>query len=364
MRLSLGSVGVLTAALLTALAFWPEGRVIRGPERLAAQEKSLQDGEAESLAKERRSTAVFRLAHEHPLSSDVGQHPQVESALDETVNFKIEPQPLKDALDLLAAKFRVPILIDDKALNDANVDTSMEVQLNVPGATLHHTLGLLLKIPAAPLTFEVLQNGTLMVSTVDMVNDHLQVVVYDCRDLATLNTLDHFPVQKSPQAPAKGGGAVGGGGGMFQAPAEAAKPAVAAQSVPQKQAAPGIRPPQPPPPNAPAPAQGRPSESAKRLPLIQTIIAATGPDAWGESQTISELGGLIVVCQNSTVHEKIKALLADIRRMRASGAFASSAKDYDAEVQKRLAAEATVSGDALKTKHATPRPVASPATAK
>jgi RND family efflux transporter MFP subunit len=39
MRLSLGSVGVLTAGLLIAIAFWPENRAVRGPERVVAQEK-------------------------------------------------------------------------------------------------------------------------------------------------------------------------------------------------------------------------------------------------------------------------------------------------------------------------------------
>jgi RND family efflux transporter MFP subunit len=39
MRLSLGSVGALTAALLIAFAFWPDNRAVRGPERVAAQEK-------------------------------------------------------------------------------------------------------------------------------------------------------------------------------------------------------------------------------------------------------------------------------------------------------------------------------------
>jgi RND family efflux transporter MFP subunit len=39
MRLSLGSVGALTVALLIAFAFWPENRAVRGPERVVAQEK-------------------------------------------------------------------------------------------------------------------------------------------------------------------------------------------------------------------------------------------------------------------------------------------------------------------------------------
>ncbi len=38
MRLSLGSVGALTAALLIAYAFWPDNRAVRGPERVVAQD--------------------------------------------------------------------------------------------------------------------------------------------------------------------------------------------------------------------------------------------------------------------------------------------------------------------------------------
>jgi hypothetical protein len=39
MRLSLGSVGALTAALLVAFAFWPDSRAVRGPELVVAQDK-------------------------------------------------------------------------------------------------------------------------------------------------------------------------------------------------------------------------------------------------------------------------------------------------------------------------------------
>jgi hypothetical protein len=71
--------------------------------------------------------------------------------------------------------------------------------------------------------------------------------------------------------------------------------------------------------------------------LIKTIIAATG-DSWDErSTTITEFGGLLVVRQSPLVHDKIKSLLADIRRMRADGAFASFAKDYEAEAKRREA---------------------------
>src|SRR5580704_1484266 len=40
MRLSLGSVAALAAALLVAFAFWPENRAVQGPPQLFAQNKS------------------------------------------------------------------------------------------------------------------------------------------------------------------------------------------------------------------------------------------------------------------------------------------------------------------------------------
>jgi hypothetical protein len=82
--------------------------------------------------------------------------------------------------------------------------------------------------------------------------------------------------------------------------------------------------------------------------LIQTIIAATG-DSWDEGSTsITEFGGLIVVRQSPPVHDTIKTLLADIHRIRADGAFASFAKDYEAEAKRRADAEAKSSGHAPK----------------
>ncbi|HEV8000478.1 MAG TPA: efflux RND transporter periplasmic adaptor subunit [Planctomycetaceae bacterium] len=59
MRLSLGSVGALTAVLLVAFAFWPENRAVRGPERIVAQEKPIPAAPAaQKAAKPNPSTSV------------------------------------------------------------------------------------------------------------------------------------------------------------------------------------------------------------------------------------------------------------------------------------------------------------------
>jgi len=361
MRLSLRSVGILTAAVVT-FALAPENWAARGPERAVAQDKPKvkkpigpgqmgppvtktghdQDGEATAAAKERRSASVFRLLRDHPLSSDTGRTPQIEAALEETVAFEIEPQPIRDALDLLAAKFRIPIVADKRTFGDADVSLLQEVKLDVQGLTLQDTLDLLLSTQTVPLSFEI-RHGTLLISTVEQIKEDLQVVVYDCRDLAPVRTIDHYPSEKTQ--PAAAGGAVDFPvGGMFQAPQDAAKLPAAAESAPLRPAAAAA------PVPAPAPAvvpQSR-APAAPRLPLVRTIMAAVDPDSWEEGATITELCGLLVVRQNPINHDKIKTLLADIRRMRADGAFASFAKDHEAEAKRRDEQEAHKSGRAAK----------------
>jgi hypothetical protein len=355
MRLSLRSVGALTAAVVM-FALAPENWAVRGAERVLAQENSNfnkpvvpaqnsqpktqtgydQDDEATAAAKERRSADVFRRIHEHPVSSDAGRNARIESALDETVNFAIEPQSLNEALDLLATRFQIPISIDKKAFNGMNIGATA-AKLTNPGITLRDTLEAILSIPDVEASFEI-RHGALVISTIDQINEHKEVVVYDCRDLALMGTLDHFKVEKQAAGAGASGGAFGGGG-MFQTIPEAAQPAVA----PVPGAAPAAV--------APAPAvsaEAPSAESPRRMPLIQTIIAAT-TDSWDEgSTTITEFGGLLVVRQSPLVHDKIKRLLADIRRMRANGAFASFGKEYEAEAKRRSDQETKTSAHAAK----------------
>ena len=48
---------------------------------------------------------------------------RISEALDQMVDFNIEPEPLKDAIDFIAQRYQIPILLDTKALEDASVDT-------------------------------------------------------------------------------------------------------------------------------------------------------------------------------------------------------------------------------------------------
>jgi hypothetical protein len=330
MRLSLGSVGALTAALLIAFAFWPENRAVRGPEPVVAQDNAKsQAGKAETSrsrssdkdGKRARDTSPPQQPRppivwpvDHPLSSDMLQRSQPEAriaeALTSPVEFTIEPQPLKDALEFIAGRYLIPVMIDQKALDDTNVDTSAEVKVNAPGIPLSDTLDLLLAQMSAPLGYDI-QHGVLMISTIDQINEHSETIVYDCRDLVRLASLE-APVVAAPKQ------ADGGNQELLQVAAPTGPAHSAAKNANSKKSN---------------------DQVSRRPPFIQMVISATGTELWEDGASISELGGLLIVRQNPRVHERIKRLLASIRLMRKEGAFAALSDHSDIEAKQRADAQ-------------------------
>ena len=116
-------VVLLAVALSISFALWPEVRGFETPAALFAKEapKKAQPPDTQPATPHSPGQPVIKpstaetTAIEHPLSSDVGQHPKIEAALDSTVDFTFEPQPLKDAVDFVAQRYRMPIIMDAKA---------------------------------------------------------------------------------------------------------------------------------------------------------------------------------------------------------------------------------------------------------
>jgi hypothetical protein len=74
---------------------------------------------------------------------------KIQNALDRPVDFTIEPQFLRDALDYIAARYQIPI-----ALNPA-IDARIEVKASCPGIKLRSLLSILLEQPRKPLGFKI-----------------------------------------------------------------------------------------------------------------------------------------------------------------------------------------------------------------
>jgi hypothetical protein len=330
MRLSLGSVALLVAALFVAFAFWPDNHAIPGPSQVLAENKPKSKAETKTpaaAASKREQTSTHtrtpqptasaphhavsepEIAIEHPLSSDIGRHPRIEAALETKVDFSIEPEPLKDAIDFIAQRYQIPILMDTKVLEDASVDTSAEVKLPYSGMKLRDMLNLLLQQGSQPLSY-VIEDSVLRITTVEQVRQYTYVVVYDCRDLIHMTSM--YPAAATPQPQSIQSAA---------APEQSGTPPESATIAAQFG-------------GKPAAGQNKKAETSAKatcqqdaIPLIRVIKYSIDPNDWveeeGTAQKITEIGGLLVVNQNALVHEQIKRILADLRRMRKDGAFAA-----------------------------------------
>jgi hypothetical protein len=327
MRRSPRFVVRLAVVMAVSFALRPEVRALEAPAALLAQEapkKAQPPGPGTQPATPHspsqpaiKPSTAGTTATERPLSSDVGQHPQIEAALDSAIDFVFEPQPLKDAVDFVAQRYHLPIIMDAKALEDASIDTSTEVKLNVQGLKLRQALVLLFQQLPQPLGFEI-RDGVLWVTTIEKINEHRYVVIYDCRDLIHLRSV--YPASSHGTADGQAA-SEGTGTGMFDVPAaplEIARQFGGGGSG----AGPAAK------KSSPSPKK---SSTSSESPLIRVIQYAGDADDWkqeeGEGPRITEIGGLLVVNQTWTVHENIKRILADLRRMKRDGAYAAFDKN-------------------------------------
>jgi hypothetical protein len=86
---------------------------------------------------------------------------KIAQALDQTVDFTIDPEPMKLAFEFIAQRYLIKVVIDP-AVARAGVDTSMNVRTNDAGIKLKELMLVLLKQAPKPLTYKV-ENGVLTI---------------------------------------------------------------------------------------------------------------------------------------------------------------------------------------------------------
>ncbi len=144
---------------------------------------------------------------------------RISEALDQTVDFTIDPEPLKDAIEFIAQRYQIPILLDAKTLEDASIDTSTEVKMPVTNIKLRNMLKLLLEQLPQPLTY-VIEDEVMKITTVEKANEKLQIRMYPVGDLVLgpdqLKMLSRSSGAMGSRSGGGGGGGMGGmgGGGM------------------------------------------------------------------------------------------------------------------------------------------------------
>ena len=146
---------------------------------------------------------------------------RISEALDQTVDFTIDPEPLKDAIEFIAQRYQIPILLDAKTLEDASIDTSTEVKMPVTNIKLRNMLKLLLEQLPQPLTY-VIEDEVMKITTVEKANEKLQIRMYPVGDLVLgpdqLKMLSRSSGAMGSRSGGGGGGGMGGmGGGAWAA---------------------------------------------------------------------------------------------------------------------------------------------------
>jgi hypothetical protein len=87
---------------------------------------------------------------------------EIHEALETSTDFTIDPEPLKDALDFIAARYQIQVVIDPQAVRQGLIDPSIVVKGAAPGIKLRSNLNLLLEQSRKPLGFEI-RKGTLVI---------------------------------------------------------------------------------------------------------------------------------------------------------------------------------------------------------
>jgi hypothetical protein len=86
----------------------------------------------------------------------------IHETLETQVDFTIDPEPLKDALEFIASRYQIRVVIDPQAIKQGLIDPSIEVKVAAPGIRLRSMLNLLLEQSRKPLGFEI-RNGALVI---------------------------------------------------------------------------------------------------------------------------------------------------------------------------------------------------------
>ena len=134
-------------------------------------------------------------------------------ALDEETIMEFFDISLKEMCDQLADAHKIPIWIDEAALDEVGMGTESKVKANLRGITLRSGLRLVLGSLDTPLTY-VIKDEVLKITTPDQAETELITRVYPVGDLVLPIMTGMSPLMGGGMMGGMGGGGGGMGGGM------------------------------------------------------------------------------------------------------------------------------------------------------
>jgi hypothetical protein len=106
--------------------------------------------------------------------------PAIADALDELADVEFVEAPLTDVVEYLRTRHRIPILIDNAALREAEIASDTQLTLNLRNVSLRAALSCVLREPALDWT---VQDEVVLITSRDVASATLSTIVYDVSDI-------------------------------------------------------------------------------------------------------------------------------------------------------------------------------------
>jgi hypothetical protein len=318
MRIGTVSVVGLAAAVLVAVALWPEGAQVKAPQVVA------QTGDKPGVPEDK------------PAKDE--QKKSIEEKLEQRIDVDYPEMPFREVLEDLKDRTGMQMYVNRKGMPAALPEVlDAPITINLKQVRVDMVLDLVLEQAGEGQLAYVERDGILIVSSSEALSGASEVKVYNCRDLLSMTS------------PVPGGGKMGGSGGMMPGGSGGSNPPGLKSSPPAPERDPSNGQPgesgpkaaprtkgAPPAAGAPAPeipkgiapqfggggmGGGIPSpprneEEIAAERLMGLITTAVKPDSWadmGGFGTISEYRGLIVINHNGRTHKEVENVLKMLR---------------------------------------------------
>ncbi len=317
-----------------------DGAGKRSAERSAAKpdaEKPFGDFEVFKSDESKRPSKPKADVAKPKLHSGVKLHggeKAILKALKQKTSLEFVETPLKDVLDYLSKKHRIPIQMDPSGLKDVGCDPDTQVKCKLSGISLRSALEIMLD--ELQLKWSI-HHDVLMITTLQKAEgeEYLYTKCYDVSDLLAFpkehelhNPLAPWP-EKSLNLPTDVKPVVGrslwGSGpiGSIKSPsigseadgtgsaAHDTQRAIAAQTGVPAGMCGNIGPP---------PYRDVPSSGYDIQPMIDVVTSAVAPRSWQDNGGVGTINnvpyGVLVISQTREVHMRIEHFLADLRARR------------------------------------------------
>jgi len=306
MRMTFGTAVAISAIVLMASAFWPEGRPGPAPRQIIAQDES----------KAAATSAPLR----SPMLGDADRG--AEATLKSRIEVDYADIPLTDVLADLGHNSSLQFHIKTRLLEENGVATDRLVTLSLKDVSVETALELILE--AYDLTY-VIRDGIVLITTEDDFVNMEEVRVYNCRDLLEAKAKHDVRGNESGMVPPPGslGAAVPTVEKASHRGAEHEKAENKRARVdrPRQRSSAthvlaqfggggaGMMP-------GGGGGVGMPQTSSREEQLMNLIQIAVMPDTWeavGGPGTMGEFDGMIVIRHNPRAHRQVEQVLQMLR---------------------------------------------------